>query len=265
MNVKTKETTPRVVCNIALIGLLFFLSQCVRIPTHTTTPTPSATPAKVLVHIPGITEPASIFPCHYGTWDALEFGVTTEAQLVQWLDGSELVHQPSLSDGWKEPAASDPFYKTHSYSWLIVGDSGVFRNSIGLDVVSGTLSSLRTSFFYPLSLEEITALLGPPELVGIYLNNRHEECVYSYEVYYLGQGIRVGGSIYDNALCQRVLEDKQALLEATWPVTDLSCSRSGTAEEVVGAMYGVTPEGAEQIAQLLQPWDGFGQQYLLEK
>lgn len=262
MNVNTKGS--RFVRAIALVWLLF-LSQCVHIPAHEKTSPPSATPVEVLVYIPGITEPADKFPCSYGTWDTLRFGVTTEGQLVQWLAESELVHRPSLGEGQEKPTLSDSFYETHFYSWLIVGDSGVFRNSIRLDVISGTLSSLQTPFFYPLTLEEITTLLGPPESVDIYLNNRYEECAYSYNLYYLAQGIRVGGSIYNNALCQRMLEDQQAHLEATWPATDLSCSQGGTAEEVVGAMYGVPPEAAAQIAKSLQPWEGFGQEYLLQK
>lgn len=263
MNVQTKKSTVCVACSVALMGLLLFLGSCGYIPVHKITPTPSATPTEFLVHIPGITEPAELFPCHHGKWDALEFGMTTEEQLVQWLSTSDWVHQASLGDGWREPTLSDSFYKTHSYSWLIIDDNGIFRNSVGLDVISGTLSSLRTTFFYPLSLGEITSLLGAPESVDLYLDNRYEECAYSYEFYYLTQGITVGGSIYDNALCQRMLADKKALLEATWLVTDLSCSRGGTAEEVVGAVYGLTLEDAAHITKFLQPWSGFGQKYLL--
>ncbi len=264
MNMKTKRTKTSFVYSIALIVLLLS-SQCIRIPTHKETPTPSATPSELLVRIPGITEPADRFPCSYGTWDTLQFGVTTEEQLVQWMAKSKLVHRPSLGDGWKEPGLSDPFYRTHSYSWLVIGETSVFRNSIGLDVISGTLSSLRTSFFYSLTLQDVVAQLGYPELIAVYLDNRYKECAYSYEFYYLAQGIRIGGSIYNNTLCQQMLEDQQAVLEATWPVTDLSCSRSGTAEEVVGAMDGITSEAAAQMTKFLQPWRGFGQKYLLLK
>lgn len=259
---KTKRIRTCVICSIVLIVLLLISSQC--IPAHKETPMPSTTPSELLVHIPGITEPATRFPCSYGTWDTLQFGVTTEEQFVQWIAKSKFVHQPSLGDGWKEPGLSDPFYRTHSYSWLIVSETNIFRNSIGIDVISGTLSSLRTSFFYPLTLQDTVAQLGYPELIAVYLVDRYEECAYSYELYYLAQGIRIGGSIYDNDLCQQIREDQQASLEATWPVTDLSCSRGGTAEEIVGAMYGVTPEAAAQITKFLQPWSGFGQKYPLE-
>ena len=263
MNGQIKKSTVCIVCSVALMGLLLFLGSCGCIPVHKKTPTPSATPARFLVHIPGITEPADIFPCRNGKWDTLEFGITTEEQLVQWLSTSDWVHQASLGDGWREPTLSDSFYKTHSYSWLIIDDNGIFRNFVGLDVISGTLSSLRTTFFYPLSLGEISLLLGAPESVDLYLDNRYEECAYSYEFYYLTQGIKVGGSVYDNALRQRMLADKKAYLEMTWPVTDLRCSRGGTAEEVVGAMYRLTLEDAAQITKFLQPWNGFGQKYLL--
>lgn len=260
MNVYTK--TPRFVCNITLMVLLLFSSQCVHIPIRKEIPTPSATPPEVLVRILGITEPADKFPCGYGTWNALEFGVTTEEQLTQWLAKSELVHQPSLIDGWIEEPTSA--FKAHRYSWN-VRNEGIYRTSVNLYVISGTLSSLWTSFLYPQTLGDVVDALGEPQSVSIYLNNRYEECAYSYEFYYLAQGIRIGGSIYDNTLCQRILEDQQALLEATWPVTDLSCSLGGTAEEVVGAIYGVTPEAAAQIVKFLQPWSGFGQKYLLLK
>ncbi len=181
---------------------------------------------------------------------------------MHWLKTSTWVHRASVGDGWREPVSPDS-YKVHFYSWLIVEDGRIFRNSVGLDVVSGTLTSLWSPLFYSQTIESIVKTWGAPQLIAVHLNNRYEECVYTYALYYPEQGIRVGGSLYDNRLCQRVLEKGEAPLEKEWPVTELTCSRSGTIEEVLSAMYAVTPEAAKQIARSLQPWNGFGYRYRL--
>lgn len=259
MNMK-KSITAYLVCSIVLMGALLLFGHCV--PAMNTKTPPSPTPAEMLIHIPGITEPAHQFPCSYGTWDTLKFGLTTEEQLTSWLTSSSLVEQNSLRDEFTEGSVNA--FPTHRYIWR-VKEEGIYRTSVSLYVISGTLSSLWTSFFYSQTLGTIVNVLGKPEYVSIYLNNRYQDCTYSYDLYYLAQGIRVSGSLYENILCQQMLRDQQAFLEATWPVTDLSCSRGGTAEEVIGAMYGITPEAAAQMAQFLQPWRGFGKEYLLQK
>lgn len=247
----------------AVLAVLTLLCQCAPMPTDgTPTSMPSTISSSTLVRIPGITESADTFPCGQGTWNTLRFGVTTEKQLTQWLAESPMVDHPSLS--YEVINASIQTFDTYRYTWRIQSE-GTYRTSVSLYVISGTLSSLWASFNYPQTLGGVVDLLGEPQSVSIDLDDRYEECIYSYGLYYLQQGIKVGGSIGDNALCERMLEEQYALLEATWPAMDLSCSQGGTVEEVIGAMYRVTSEAASPMAKWLQPWNGFGPQYSILK
>lgn len=260
MNIKTQKIAVYVVGSVVLIGALLLFTHCVAVDGKTGTPLP--TPSNITVHVPGITEPANTFPCNWGVWDTLKFGVTTEEQLVDWLAESKLVHQPSLGDGWREPSEVVPF-RTHVYSWLIVDNNTVFHNSIGLDVISDTLSSLRTPVLYPLTLGEVVEQLGPPESVLLDLIDRYEELAYSYELYYPAQGVVVSGAIYDQTVCEQIDRSEKGSLEITWPVASLTCSAPGTLSTVIRARYGISPQASEQMVKLTQLWEGFGERYLL--
>lgn len=243
-----------------LLGLLVFMACACGTP-YATTPAVSITVTpELLLDIPGITYPAPVFPCSIGIWDTLEFGVTTEEQLAQWLTQSEYVHRPSLREGWVEESVGAS--KRHRYIWN-VKDEGIYRTSMRLYVTSGTLSSLWTPFFYPITLETIVTQLGPPQAVSVYLDQRHEEWSYTYEFYYPGQGIVVSGTISDPTLCGQINEQKIGLLEPTWPVLNLSCNAPGTLVEVVQSMYGISIQASEDLAELTQLWKGFGESYSL--
>ena len=57
----------------------------------------------------------------------------------------------------------------------------------------------------------------------------------------------------------KAIEDNLGPLEAHWQVDYLTCGESGTLQEFIKTIYGVSPEVATQIAGRLQPWTGFGQ------
>lgn len=246
---------------ICLILFVCLICAC-SVPSRTVTPIVPTTATNFLVaQIPGITRPATTFPCHAGTWDTLEFGVTTEEQLAQWLTKSAFVHHASLNDSWVRESIGA--FETHRYIWS-VKDEGLYLTSMRLDVISDTLSSLRTPLFYPFTLEEVVAQLGPPESVLLYLNDRHDELAYSYELCYPAQGVVVSGAIYDQAICEQIRQKGQGLLETQWLVTNLTCSVPGTLTEMLGAIYGFSPQATEPMGSLYQPWHGFGEGYTLD-
>lgn len=254
--------TAKILLRDILLGSLLFL-VCACAVTHSETPTiqPTLTPAELLVKIPGITEPATTFPCNYGTWDTLRFGMTTDEQLTHWLARSEFVHQASLSDGWVKESINT--FEAHRYTWNVKND-GIYRTSIHLYVISGTLSSLWTPLFYPWTLGDVVSILGEPEFVSVDVDDRHEECAYFYRLYYPSQGIKIVGALYDQSICGQIIKENKGLLESAWPVTDFVCSAPGTLQDVIGAVYGILPEAAEQMTELSQPWHGFGHTYSLE-
>lgn len=243
-----------------IVSFMFLICACV--PTRTEAPPAQVTATPELsVEIPGVTQPALAFPCSMGIWDTLEFGVTTEEQLNQWLTESTFVHRPSLSDSWVEESIGAP--KRHRYIWD-VKDRGIYRTSMRIYVMSGTLSSLWTPFFYPITLGEVVAKLGSPESVSVHLDNRYDERAYFYEVYYPTQGIVISGAIYDQTVCDQIAQKAKGLLEPTWLVTNLTCNAPGTLSEVIGAMYGISPQAAESMVALTQPWQDFGAGYSLD-
>lgn len=253
--------TARASCSNLLLGLLAFMICACGTPYETTPAVSITVTPESLLDIPGITYPAPVFPCSMGIWDTLEFGVTTEEQLAQWLRQSGYVHRPSLREGWVEESVGAA--KRHRYIWNVKAE-GIYRTSMRLYVTSGTLSSLWTPFFYSITLETIVTQLGPPQAVSVYLDQRYEEWSYTYELYYPEQGIVVSGAISDPTLCGQINEQKTGLLEPTWPVLNLSCNSPGTLVEVVQSMYGISAQASEELAGLTQSWKGFGARYVLD-
>ena len=241
---------------IVLIIIVLLLDSCIN-STHipvlgpTSTPAPTPTP---LIDIPGITEPADVFPCQNGIWTGLRFGYSTEDQLTQWLKESSMVRDNVAALDWRQQNYGG--LPMHVYDWDIWTNGQTYAR-ITLNVVSDTLYSMWTPLLYTLTLRDIIEQLGEPAYIEVTISPQ-EECAYFYAFYYPLQGIEVNGVVYDEAVCQEVIGNEGPLKDG-WLVDHMICGRPGRLDDFIEAMYGVPPEVATQIAGRLQPWTGFGQ------
>lgn len=105
---------------------------------------------QVTISVPGVTEPSDELLCVGGAWQGIEPGSTTEDELVQWLEISPLVDQPSLSDMID---FSSHAMGLHTYSWALRAD----HQWLSICVISNTVSNIRFPILYSLRLGDVVS------------------------------------------------------------------------------------------------------------
>ncbi len=225
-------------------------------------PATVALPSFLGIVIPGVTEPGDDIPCVGGEWQGIRPGVTSEEDLVQWLETAPVVDQDSLST-WPPYTAPNGLI-VKEYGWY----AGESPFPIRIAVVSDTVSSISLWLQYSLTLKRVVDELGPPDYVEAYIKMAYSDaCLYDINVYYPHLGLVLYGeqNICDGFERDPMTGQLSGPLEQDVELELVFCTQPSSIVAVLQTYKLFTLEEATEYADhQLRGWTGFGRILLSE-
>ena len=226
------------------------------VPTSTAIST-TLTETQPVIEIPGVTQAGEMLPCAEGQWEGIQPGVTSEGDLLQWLNSAPVVDQSSLTDVVE---TSPDGLTVHRFVWSV----GEQQWRVIVNVISGTVTSIELPVQYCLYLKDIAEKMGMPEYVLGYKYFTGGGDVYFLNFFYPANGILLESRMYSwRDIDYEGMEARGVVSEET-EIARIVCARPGPLADILTSRGFLSTEEGVRWADAAQRWTGFGSITLVE-